>query len=112
MAPKAKAKKTIAKKPKAKSSKKKSYLADANNDGCAFWLIFDSIKNPGMCQLSIAGRSIIDNPRDCLTYRSTTTRAEAHAVNLTVRASDLNDDGRTTRAEARAARKAAYGRLA
>mmetsp|Transcript_15614 Transcript_15614/g.52719 ORF Transcript_15614/g.52719 Transcript_15614/m.52719 type:complete len:80 (-) Transcript_15614:629-868(-) len=35
-----------------------------------------------------------------------TTRAEAHAANVTVTPEDLNDDGRVTRSEARALRAA------
>ena len=52
-----------------KISKKKSYLADKNQDG-------------------------------------KTTRSEAKGAGITISAKDLNDDGRTTRAEARAARMA------
>lgn len=38
----------------------------------------------------------------------TTTRAEAAAVNLTVSADDINDDGRVTRSEKKAASGSAY----
>ena len=114
MAPKkGKAKKTIAKKPKTKKGPK-SYTADANNDGCVTGRasnLKSSAHTEHIAQPSAARCTDplprCDRPVPC----STTTRAEANAVNVTITRTDLNDDGRTTRAEARAARKAAYGRL-
>ena len=128
MAPKKKA--SAKKSPGVKAMiKKKSYTADANNDGCV--LLHASEPRTMIFRMStvttrtrVLGRMRSDAPIRphsslTLTYACvpscralrTTTRKEAKAANITISAADTNDDGRTTRAEARAHRAAVRGKL-